>query len=147
MFKNILIPTDGSEHSEKVATDGVELAKALNAKIVAVHVIQFPYVAAGGEPGAISPNLVVEVHEALRADGNRYLDRIRALAEAAGVPFERVLLEDRPPWKGILEAAEKYRCDMIMMAAHGHRGIIALVLGSETYKVLTHSKIPVLVYR
>lgn len=148
MFKNILIPTDGSERSEKVIQHGVILAKTLNARITGVHVIQFPYVGPMGNGfGAFNPNLLLQLQEAARTDGNRYLDHIEAAARAAGVPCERVLVESEAPWKGILDTAREKRCDLVMMAAHGRRGIAALVLGSETYRVLTHSKIPVLVYR
>lgn len=148
MFKNILIPTDGSELSEKVARDGVSLAKLLNARITGVHVVRLLYVAATGvDYGLFDPNLQLRIQEAAREDGKRYLDQMEAVAGAAGVPFERVLVENEQPWKGILDTAREHRCDLVMMAAHGRRGVVALLLGSETNKVLTHSKVPVLVYR
>lgn len=148
MFKNILIPSDGSEHSDKAVKAGVSLAKALKAKVTGVHVLQIPYIPPpGDEYGVFDPNLQLRIEEAAHAEAERTLHRIEKAAREAGVPFERVLLEQVPPWKGILEAAEKHRCDLIMMASHGRRGLVALVLGSETNKVLTHAKMPVLVYR
>lgn len=148
MFKNILIPSDGSELSEKAIENGVVLAKTLKAKVTGVHVLQIPYIPPPGDAyGVFDPNLQLRIEEAAHAEAERILAHIEAEARKAGVPFERVLVEYVPPWKGILEAAEKHRCDLILMAAHGRRGILALVLGSETNKVLTHSKIPVLVYR
>lgn len=148
MFKNILVATDGSERSEKVIGDGAVLAKQLGARITGVHIIQLLYIGpSGGEFGLFDPTLQKRIEESARADGNRYLDRIESAATAAGVPFDRVLVKDVPPWKGIIDTAESKGCDLIMMAAHGRRPVAALVLGSETNKVLANSKIPVLVHR
>ncbi|MBI3898891.1 MAG: universal stress protein [Gammaproteobacteria bacterium] len=146
MFKNILIPTDGSELSEKVVTDGVRLAKILSAKIVSIHVME-PAFTIGSEFGAMSGDWLQQYEAASRKEGNAYLDRIETAARVGGVAFDRVLVERVPTWKAIVETAKQKHCDLIMMAAHGRRGIAALVLGSVTNQVLTHSSIPVLVYR
>jgi len=147
MFKNILIPTDGSELSEKVMKNGMTLAKALNAKVTSVNVVPATYIVYYGEVGPVPVRSEAELRAADRERGNKYLDRITAAAKSAGVAFDRVLIENDNPWAGIIAAARKHSCDLIMMAAHGRRGLSALLLGSETNKVLTHSKIPVLVYR
>jgi nucleotide-binding universal stress UspA family protein len=147
MFKNILIPTDGSDFSQKVVTDGVAMAKAINAKITGVHVFPTHHISPYGEFGPSDDVVQKQMKDAAQTEGNKYLDHIQAAAKAAGVAFDRVILENDHAWKGIIEAASKKGCDLIMMAAHGRRGLSALLLGSETNKVLTHSKIPVLVYR
>jgi len=147
MFKHILIPTDGSELSEKVVQDGMALAKAINAKITGVHIFPSHHISPYGEFGPPDDVVEKQMRESAITQGNQYLDRIEAAAKSAGVGFERVLSENDDAWRGIIDAAQKKKCDLILMAAHGRRGLSALVLGSETNKVLTHSKIPVLVYR
>jgi nucleotide-binding universal stress UspA family protein len=82
-----------------------------------------------------------------RQQADQYLDALQALATAAGVTSERAIADAGAPYEGIIEAATSRGCDLIVMASHGRRGIKSLILGSETQKVLTHSKIPVLVYR
>lgn len=147
MFKNILIPTDGSALSEEVAERGATLAKAFGAKITAVHIFPTNIGVYYSEAVWVDDKMQMQMREAAEAQGNKYLDRVEGAAKAAQVPCERVLVEGDSPWKGIVEVAEQKGCDLIMMAAHGRRGLAALVLGSETNRVLTHSKIPVLVYR
>jgi nucleotide-binding universal stress UspA family protein len=146
MFKNILIPTDGSEFSEKIVNDGMALAKTLHAKVTGVHVFSSYLISPYGEFGPSDDEVYKQMRAVGEREANRYLDRLQAAATSAGVEFDRVVLEKDHPWEGILEAAKKEGCDAIMMAAHGRSGLSALVLGSETNKVLTHSKIPVLVY-
>jgi nucleotide-binding universal stress UspA family protein len=147
MFKNILIPTDGSEFSEKVVKDGVAMAKVINARITGVHVFPTHHISPYGEFGPSDDLVQKQMRDAAQSEANKYLDHIQAAAKAAGVSFDRMILEDDHPWKGIIDAAGKKGCDLIMMAAHGRRGLSALMLGSETNKVLAHSRIPVLVYR
>lgn len=147
MFKNFLVPTDGSEMSEKAARQAATLAQLLNAKIVGVHVFPVSLGVYYGEAVWVDEKMQVQMREAAEAEGNKYLDRVEVAAQAAGVPFERVLLEGDSPWQGIVDTAQRKNCDLIVMAAHGRRGLAAVVLGSETNRVLTHSKVPVLVYR
>lgn len=147
MFKHILIPTDGSESSDQAAKQAVNLAKLFAAKVTAIHVFAPSFGIYYGEAVWVDDKMQVQLRETAETEGNKYLDRIAVAAQAANVPFERVLLEGDSPWKGIVETAQNRGCDLIMMAAHGRRGLAALVLGSETNRVLTHSKIPVLVYR
>jgi nucleotide-binding universal stress UspA family protein len=147
MFKKILIPTDGSELSDKAASGGVELARTVGARTVGVHVFPSSFGVYYGEAVWVDDKVQLQMRETAEAEGNRYLDRVQARAEAASVPFERVLVESDSPWKGIVDTAHERGCDLIVMAAHGRRGLAAVMLGSETNRVLTHSRVPVLVYR
>lgn len=149
MFTNILIPTDGSELSQKAVNAGIDLAKALQARITALHVVVLPsvYPLEMGMMPPLGEHVEDNVEKALQAAGETYLDRICMAAAAAGLACDRLLVKNNDPWKGIVETAQTKRCDLIIMGAHGRRGLSALVLGSETNKVLSHSKIPVLVYR
>jgi nucleotide-binding universal stress UspA family protein len=147
MFKHILIPTDGSELSAKAIKAGVALAKTLGAKITGLHVYPARFAIYYGELAWTDDRLEMSVREAAQKEGNAFLDHVESAAKAAQVKHERLLFESESPWRGIIETAERKGCDLIVMAAHGRRGLAAVVLGSETNKVLTHSKIPVLVYR
>lgn len=147
MFKNILIPTDGSEPSGQAVEHGLALAKAFDAKIVGLHVIPEHFAAYSAEHIWIDDRIVAQIRAAAVAYGNKYLDAFQAAAASSGVQFDRVLLSNDQVWKGIIGTAQEKGCDLILMAAHGRQGVAALLVGSETNKVLTHSKIPVLVYR
>lgn len=147
MFKHILVPTDGSEYSDKAAKQAIALAKFFGAEVTGIHVLVPNLGIYYGEAVWIDDKIQAQMRETAEAEGNKYLDRIDAAAKAAGVKFERVLLEGDIPWKGIVDTAQNRGCDVIVMAAHGRRGLAALMLGSETHRVLTHSRIPVLVLR
>ena len=147
MFKRILIPTDGSEFSQRAIIGGIDLAKACGATLTAVHVTPRVYAPMRDNSVDYDATFVERLEQEYRRAGEQYLKRVESAAQAAGVACAGVLVESRPAWEGIVETAQKYECDVIVMAAHGRAGIKALVLGSETNKVLTHSKIPVLVYR
>jgi nucleotide-binding universal stress UspA family protein len=141
MYKNILIATDGSDLSANAVKQGVTLAKTLAAKVAAVNV---------SEPFHwFDPNMVEGAEDAYRQASNqaaaRVLDAVADTAKAMGVACETVHVERQRPYEGIIDTAKSKNCDLIVMASHGRRGISAVVLGSETVKVLTHSKIPVLV--
>ena len=145
MFKHILIPTDGSDLSRKAVLYGVQLAKSGGAKVTAFTVIE-PY-----NYSAMDPGLVAISDEDYEAQGQRIADRaleqVKMAAEAAGVSCETIRERNDQPYRAIIDAAHALGCDLIVMASHGRRGLSALLLGSETAKVLTHSTIPVLVYR
>jgi nucleotide-binding universal stress UspA family protein len=147
MFKHILIPTDGSELSKRAAEAGVALAKALGARVTGFHAEPAPTPVVYDDfipVRHISP----ETHAAASGRAaRRYLAVIEAAAAKAGVPCETVHLTSEYPADAILDAARRRKCDVIFMASHGRSGFAALVLGSETQKVLTHAKIPVVVYR
>ena len=142
MFKHILIATDGSELSHKVIAGGLELAKALGARVTAYScVVEYLPMT---EFAVETPQTVMEQ---LESEAERHLKAFAGQAAAAGVPFETVKSTEFSPYTGIIETAHKHHCDLIMMASHGRRGLAGMLLGSETQKVLTHSRIPVLVYR
>ena len=145
MYKNILVTTDGSECSERAIGQAVELAKFFGAKLTAVTVtppLQFLTV-----EGVVYPEDPERYQQMTDAQAKAALSVVAKAAEAAGVTCELVQIESPQPYEGIIQTAKDKGCDLIVMASHGRRGISALLLGSETQKVLTHSKIPVLVYR
>ena len=145
MYKHILIPTDGSDLSWKAVREGISLAKALNARVTALTVSP-PFRAF-----AVDALMVTDTPEQYRKDceaaAERYLGVATETAKLTGVPCETVHVVSDHPYQAIMETAKSKGCDLIFMASHGRKGVSALLLGSETTKVLTHSKIPVLVCR
>jgi nucleotide-binding universal stress UspA family protein len=148
MYRNLLVPTDGSPRSKKAAQAAAALAARLGAQMTGAYVIP-PYEPAmlvdgvGFMPGVTG----ARQRAAAKLYGQRALAAMERIASAEGVRFGSALLAAATPWEGILKAAKAKRCDLIVMASHGRRGLAGLLLGSETAKVLTHSKIPVLVCR
>jgi nucleotide-binding universal stress UspA family protein len=145
MFRHILLPTDGSPLSEAAMRKGIQLAKTINARVTGFCVA--PALRYFGYDAEIGPEFKKQAEAAVQAEVNKNLLAIEKAAEEAGVPCEAVQEKNDQPYEAIIEAARKKECDLIIMASHGRRGVGALLLGSETQKVLTHSKIPVLVYR
>ena len=145
MFKRILIPTDGSDLSRKAILYGVQLAKESGAKLTGLTVVE-PYQPAGMDIVYI-PLDQEDYEEQSRILSEKAMEQVRMAAQAAGVSCETVSEVNDQPYRAIIDAAQALGCDLIVMASHGRRGISALLLGSETAKVLTHSTIPVLVYR
>jgi nucleotide-binding universal stress UspA family protein len=145
MHKHILIPTDGSELSQNAVDYGAALAKSVNAKVTALTV-STPFHTFSVEPGMVTdtPEQYAS-HVAVLAE--LHLSSAKRVMAAAGVSCETMHVEHDHPYLAIIETAERSGCDLIVMASHGRRGISAIVLGSETVKVLTHSSIPVLVVR
>ncbi|APR95567.1 universal stress protein, UspA family [Pandoraea thiooxydans] len=144
LFTHILLPTDGSELSAKAVNGGLELAKALGARVTGyVCLAEYPY----------SPfsEYVLEApatfNDRIQQEAQVHLDKLAEAAKAVGVPFRSDTSAFPTPYLGIIDAAERHRCDLILMASHGRRGLTSLLLGSETQRVLVHSKIPVLIYR
>jgi nucleotide-binding universal stress UspA family protein len=147
MYKHILLPTDGSPLSARAVAAGVKLAKAVGARVTGLFVAPAPtpLVYERFVPvGYMTPEQHATLIERAAA---RYLGVIEKAAKAAGVPCECVRITSDFPADVILQTATKRRCDLIVMASHGRRGLSAVLLGSETQKVLTHAKLPVLVYR
>jgi nucleotide-binding universal stress UspA family protein len=143
MYRNILIATDGSDLATRAAKQGVGLAKAVAAKVTAVSVV-VPY--HWFDPGMAAAAETAYAEGAKQAASSA-LDAVADAAKGAGVACETVRVEGEHPYKSIIDTAKSKNCDLIVMASHGRRGVSAVLLGSETVKVLTHSKIPVLVYR
>lgn len=148
MYKHILVPTDGSKLSTHAVRAACDLARSCGARITGVYVMQ-PWVPPMYVEGMyLAADLGPQKHKQLMAKAaKKALDALSAEARRAGVACARVSPLAMQPWEGILKAARAKRCDLIAMASHGRRGIAGLLLGSETTKVLTHSKIPVLVCR
>jgi nucleotide-binding universal stress UspA family protein len=145
MYRRILLPTDGTEFCERAIRHGIDLAKIVGAKVVGVTVTQPLHSAL---PLSLIPrDLAGIIHSETVKLAEEKLAVIERFAQAAGVQAENVQQSNDHPWEEILKIAKDKQCDLIVMASHGRRGVSALVLGSETQKVLTHSTIPVLVVR
>jgi nucleotide-binding universal stress UspA family protein len=145
MHRHILIPTDGSELSQKAIDYGMALAKSVNAKVT-VMTVSTPFHALVVEPGTIT-DTPEQYGKRMAALAAKYLNVANEAALAAGVSCDTMHVEHDQPYLAIIETAARKSCDLIVMASHGRRGISAIVLGSEAVKVLTHSTIPVLVFR
>ena len=147
MFKHILVPTDGSKLSLKALDLAASLASATGAQVSALHVApSFPTMV-GGDGYMVAPITPKEWDISIDKLSTRISDLVekRAKANAVKVQFLSVTVDE--PYVGIINVAKRKKCDLIVMASHGRKGISALLLGSETTKVLTHCKVPVLVCR
>lgn len=147
MFKHIMIPTDGSELSDKAIVAGVEFAREVKARVtgfMAVPQYQLPSQAELMARHGVSPS---QHEEKVGRLADEALKKIAERAGAAGVDFDVEFVQSDSPYEAIIGAAQKHGCDLIFMASHGRRGISALLHGSQTQAVLTHSDIPTLVYR
>jgi len=145
LYKNILIATDGSELAAKAVDHGLVFAKEIGAKITAVTVTE-PFHVFSVAPSQLEYTRD-EYKRHIEAYAAKALADVAAAAQSAGVACETRHVEHEHVYQAIIETAAANGCDLILMASHGRRGGSAIVLGSETAKVLTHSKIPVLVYR
>ena len=146
MFKHILIPTDGSELSQKAIHTGIELAKCHGARVTGVHAIPDYHLMIAYE-GAFDPITEDRIEKEARARAESFLGFLKQTAAAAGVQCETVCETNDHPYEAILKTAESRGCDLILLHSHGRKGLAAVLLGSETRKVLTYSKIPVMVVR
>ena len=148
MYKHILLPIDGSALALRGAKSGIRLAKALGARVSAVYVMA-PYVPPMyGEAVLYAPAFSpTEYRKAAAKQAEKALAAVQGEARAAGVRCGTLSLTDPQPFKGILRAARREKCDAIAMASHGRGGLSGLLLGSETTRVLAHSKLPVVVTR
>ena len=148
MFTNILIPTDGSELSVQAGHHAIELAKAFKANVTVV--LASPTHKKLKDEGFLVPGLDMGKRaweKEITGRARKVLDAVAAEAKAAGVACEAVQVFRDSPYLAIIETAKQYGCDLIVMGSHGYGGFKQLMLGSETIRVLSHSKIPVLVYR
>jgi nucleotide-binding universal stress UspA family protein len=145
MFKHILIATDGSELAERAASQGLELAKVVNAKVTAVTVTEPWSAVVVGEAALAVPYAAYEKGAAENAA--RTLGRAADLAKKVDVACATVHVKEQYPAEGIIAAAKEKGCDLIVMASHGRRGLAKLLLGSEATKVLALSSVPVLICR
>lgn len=144
MYKRLLVPTDGSDITAKAIDTAITLARTVGASLSVIAVKEsFPY-SAISEMQPIPPQEFFDAQERIAGQN---LQKVKDAAAAAGVDCSAVAVEALHPWEAILDQARADGCDLIVMASHGRRGVSALLLGSETQKVLTHSTIPVLVVR
>jgi nucleotide-binding universal stress UspA family protein len=144
MYKRILFPSDGSDITLKALPAALALAKLMGAELRALSAMEpFPY-SAISEMQPVPPQ---EFFDAQQRVAKARVQAVAAAAAAAGVPCQSHIVEALHPWEAILDHAKAEACDLIVMASHGRRGVTALLLGSETQKVLTHSTLPVLVLR
>ena len=144
MYKHILLPTDGSELSKAAMKHGIDLAKAIDARVTAL-VVSTPLKSLVVDPSVVSSAL--DQYKALVVEQTaKYLENVRKNALEAGVNCGTLCIEHDKPYEAIVDTAKEHGCDLIVMASHGLRGVSA-ILGSETLKVLTHTSVPILVYR
>lgn len=147
MFRNILVPTDGSMLSRRAIKRAVQLAKEQKARVTGFYVGP-TWQPRGGDDSVPYRFISPQQHaDAVKKTANRVLEAVRKEAAKSGVPCRCTYGTGDYPYVRIVEAASRNRCDLILMATHGRRGISRLLLGSETSKVLAHSTIPVLVCR
>jgi nucleotide-binding universal stress UspA family protein len=155
MFKHILLPTDGSPLSEVAVKKGLQFAKSIGARVTGLYVIA-PFSFLWRSDETVTPRPWVtsektgakeEYEKTSQTQAQNYLSVISNAAKQEGIICDGVSETNAHPYAAIVEAAEKRGCDLIMMASHGRRGVQGVLIGSETTKVLTHSKVPVLVLR
>jgi nucleotide-binding universal stress UspA family protein len=147
MYKRLLVPTDGSALSKKAARDAVELASSVGAELVALHVVPRYPVSLFEGVVSFSPEEVARVEKQWSEQGQAMVDEIGRAAEKAGVKATAVTVCSDMVAEAILAAARKHKCDLVVMASHGRKGLRRLLLGSETQHVLTSGATAVLVLR
>lgn len=148
MYKHILAATDGSELAEKAVRRAADLAKTTGARVTAAHV-GMPYIPPLYTGDFVPSTLLSpEEHEVrVKAAADKVLNRAVELAAETGVRVDTAFISDDQPYQGLIQLAEDRDCDLIVMASHGRRGLSAVLLGSETQKLLTHSGVDTLVIR
>ena len=151
MYKNILLPVDGSEHSERAIQESVALVKSTGEKVkmTAIHVISHFHLhyQPWATPKSVHNKIEKEHEEEARQFAQEMVAKLVKRVKSQGIDCEGLVVVGDHVYEEIISNAEKRKCDLIVMASHGHKGLNSLLLGSETAKVLTHSKIPVLVVR
>jgi nucleotide-binding universal stress UspA family protein len=147
MFKHILMPTDGSEHSEKAILRGIELAKLCGAKVTGIHVMpDYRMLVASADmesPAGVDENM----DEQARSQAERFLAFVQRSADAAGVPCDTVIAQRQHPYDAIVDTANQRGCDLIVMTARHRKGLVSLIMGNEASRVLHRASIPVLTFR
>ena len=147
MYQRILVPTDGSALSKKAVNSAIEQAAATGAELVALYVVP-RYPMSYFEGGiSVSNSEVARTEKQWTEKGQAVVDEVQRAAKAGGVKAKGVLARSNLVAESVISAAKKHKCDLIIMASHGRKGIKRVLLGSETQHVLTHSKLPVLVLR
>ncbi len=145
MYQHILVPTDGSKLSDAAVKEAVGLAKLLDAKVTLLHVVPEKIWPVYAESAVLIENYS---RNEMRAESKRQAEvLLEKAAKKAGVAVNTVQMFSDVPYEAIIKTATKQKCDLIVMSSHGRKGFAGFLLGSETQKVLTHSKVPVLVVR
>ena len=147
MFKHILIPTDGSPLSARAVKAGLRLAQETGARVTGYHAADPVRTHYYGEGFAAGTSVIRELERRQQEAARKHLAPLERAARAAGVPFDTVIDTPSSTYEGIVGTAKKRRCDAIVMASHGRRGLAGVLLGSVTQQVLSHSRIPVMVTR
>jgi nucleotide-binding universal stress UspA family protein len=147
MYKNLLVATDGSKLSDKAVTHAISLAQAVGSKLTVFYAAPDYPLPAYADGVVYEPVSRKEYAKLAAEDAKKILDLAISKSSAAGVECASAYTIAAAPWEAILAAAKKHKCDAIVMASHGRKGISAVLLGSETQKVLTHTKLPVIVVR
>jgi len=147
MYQKILVATDDSKLSRKAVKTAIGLASATGASLVALHVV--PRYPMSYFEGALTlpADDVGRIERVWAEQGRALVDEVARTAEAAGVKTRAVVANSDRVAESVIAAARKHKCDLVVMASHGRKGIQRVLLGSETQHVLTHSTIPVLVLR
>ena len=148
-YKHIMLPVDGSDPSRKAEKECVAFAKSIGAKVTAIHVVSHFHLhfQPWATPKSLHTKIEKEHEEEAKEIAQKMVSEIVTRAKEKGVECDGLVVVGDHPYEEIINNAENRKCDLIMMASHGRRGLDAVLLGSETVKVLTHSKIPVLVLR
>ena len=148
-YKHIILPVDGSEPSRKAEKECISFAKSIGAKVTALHVVSHFHLhfQPWATPKSVHTKIEKDHEEEATEIAQKMISALTKRAKADGVECDGLVVVGDHPYEEIINSAEERKCDLIMMASHGRRGLDAVLLGSETVKVLTHSKIPVLVVR
>jgi len=148
-YKHILLPVDGSDPSRNAEKECIAFAKSIGAKVTAIHVVSHFHLhfQPWATPKSLHTKIEKEHEEEAKEIAQKMISALTKRAKAEGVECDGLVVVGDHPYEEIINHAENRKCDLIMMASHGRRGLDAVLLGSETVKVLTHSKIPVLVVR
>jgi nucleotide-binding universal stress UspA family protein len=146
MFKHILMPTDGTEHSERAIERGIELAKLCGAKVTGIHVVP-DYSLTIADDSAFDPALPGKMRDEAHARADSFLAFVKKTAAAQGVECDTVIATNSQPFDAILNAANERGCDLIVMTARYRKGLVSIIMGSESSRVLHRASIAVLVFR
>ena len=147
MYQHLLVPIDGTDLSTQIVGQAVEFARTLGARITFFHAVPDHAASLRGEAEVVWSTSPDEFAYAFEGRARELLSKAESAARALGVPCSAASAVSDKPYEAILETARDAGCDLIYMASHGRRGVKAVLLGSETQKVLAHAKIPVLVHR
>jgi nucleotide-binding universal stress UspA family protein len=144
MYKRLLVPTDGSELATEAVRGAVRFAKPIGASVVLITVME-PY--SYTSLSEYRPESIEDYDERMRETAEENLQAAKKLFDEAGIAAETMAVKSFSPAEAIINATQDKNCDCVFMASHGRKGLAAVLLGSETQKVLTHSRVPVMVYR